>query len=50
MSRKFFYIAKNLSNNAKLELNLQPFYSISSTFSNDDQNQVGIEGKWREII
>ena len=31
-------------------LNLQPFYSILSTFSSEDQSQVGIEGKWREII
>ena len=50
MTRNFFYITKNFSNNAKHVLNLQPFYSISSTFSNDDQSQVGIERKWREIM
>ena len=51
MSRKsVFYVTKNFSNNAKHVLNLQPFYSISSTFSSEDQSHIGIEGKWREII
>ena len=51
MSRKsVFYVTKNFVNNAKHVLNLQPFYSILSTFSNEDQSPVGIEGKWREII
>ena len=46
MSRKsVFYVTKNFSNNAKHVLNLQPFYSISSTFSSEDQSQVRIEGK-----
>ena len=43
-------VTKNFSNNVKQMLNLQPFYSISSTFSSNDQSQVGIEGKWCEII
>ena len=38
-------VTKNFSNNAKHVLNLQPFYSISSTFSSEDQSQVRIEGK-----
>ena len=51
MSRKsVFYATKNFSNNAKHVLNIQPFYSISSTFSSEDQSQVGIEGKLHEII
>ena len=51
MSRKsVFYVTKNISNNAKHVLILQPLYSISSTFSSKYQSQVGIEEKWREII
>ena len=45
-----FYVAKNISKNAKIKLSLQPFYSISLTFSKEDQSQVGIEGNWHEII
>ena len=30
-------------------LSLQPFYAITSTFSSEDQSQVEIKGKWREI-
>ena len=38
MTRKsVFYVTKNFSNNAKLVLNLHPFYSISSMFSIEDQ-------------
>ena len=48
--KKSFYVSKNFSNNAKHVLNLEPFYSITLTFSSEDQSQVGIEGKWREII
>ena len=44
------YVTKNFKNNAKHVLILQQFYSISSTFSSEDQSHVGIEGKWREII
>ena len=51
MSRKWvFYVTKNYSNNAKHVVNLQPFYSISLNFSREDQSQVGMEEKWREII
>ena len=51
MSRKsVFYATKNFSKNAEHVLNLQPFYSISLTFSSEDQSQVGIDWKWREII
>ena len=42
---QFIYVTKNFSNTAKHVLNLQPFYSISLTFSGEDQNQVGIEEK-----
>ena len=49
-SKLVFYVTKNFSNNAKHVLNLQPFYSVSLTFSSEDQSQVAIEGKWREII
>ena len=45
-----FYVTKNFSNNAKHVLNLQPFYSISLTFTSEYQSQVRIEEKWREII
>ena len=31
-------------------LSLQPFYSITLTFGSEDQSQIGIEGKCREII
>ena len=51
ISRKLvFNITKNFSNNAKHVLNLQTFYSIPSTLSSEDQSQVGVEGKWLEII
>ena len=43
--KKSFYVSKNFSNNAKHVLNLEPFYSITLTFSSEDQSQVGIEGK-----
>ena len=45
-SRKpVFNVTKNFSNNANHVLNLQLFYSVSSTFSSEDQSQVRIEGK-----
>ena len=47
---QFFMLPKNFSNNAKHVLNLQPLYSISSTFSSEDLSQVGIEGKWRGLF
>ena len=47
---QFIYVTKNFSNTTKHVLNLQPFYSISLTFSGEDQNQVGIEEEWCEII
>ena len=31
-------------------LSLQPFYTITLMFSNEDQSQEGIERKWRDII
>ena len=43
--RSVLYVTKNFSNNAKHVLILQLFYSILSTFSSEDQSQVGIEGK-----
>ena len=48
--KSVFYVAKNFNNNAKHMLSLQPFHAITLTFSSEDQSQVGIEGKWREII
>ena len=51
MSRKLvFYVTKNFRQNAKHVLSLQTFYFITLTFSSEDQSQLGIEGKWREII
>ena len=46
MRRKsVFYVTKNFSDIAKHVLSLQPFYVIALKFSNEDQSQVGIEGK-----
>ena len=48
--KSVFYVAKNFNNNANHVLSLQPFYAITLTFSSEDQSQLGIEGKWSEII
>ena len=48
--KSVFYVTKNFSNNAKHVLTLQSFYSTTLKFSSEDESQVGIEGKWREII
>ena len=46
MRRKsVFYVTRNFSDIAKHVLSLQPFYVIALRFSNEDQSQVGIEGK-----
>ena len=50
MRRKsVFYVTRNFSDIAKHVLSLQPFYVIALRFSNEDQSQVGIEGKWHDI-
>ena len=43
--KSVFYVTKNFSDIAKHVLSLQPFYVIALKFSNEDQSQVGIEGK-----
>ena len=51
MSRKSVcYVTKNLRDNAKHVLSLQPFYAVTLAISSEDQSQVGIEGKLSEII
>ena len=37
-----FYVTKNFSDNAKHVLSWQPFYAITSAFTSEDQNQVGV--------
>ena len=42
---QFFMLPKNINNNAKHVLSLQPFYAITLMFSSKDQSYLRIAGK-----